>query len=50
MTTAIDTNTLIAHWNEDDTLNTPARLALDAALGRGSLVIAAPGSPNSFTV
>lgn len=42
MTTAIDTNILIALWNEDDTLNVLARSALDAALGRGSLVIAAP--------
>jgi predicted nucleic acid-binding protein len=42
MTTAIDTNILVALWNEDDTLNTLARSALDAALGRGSLVIAAP--------
>jgi predicted nucleic acid-binding protein len=42
MTTAIDTNVLVALWNEDDTLNTLARSALDAALGRGSLVIAAP--------
>ncbi len=41
MTTAIDTNVLVALWNEDDTLNTQARSALDAALGRGSLVIAA---------
>ncbi len=42
MTTAIDSNVLIALWNEDDTLNTLARSALDAALGRGSLIIAAP--------
>ncbi|MHB8527624.1 MAG: type II toxin-antitoxin system VapC family toxin [Candidatus Acidiferrales bacterium] len=42
MTTAIDTNVLVALWNEDDTLNTLARSALDAALGRGGLVIAAP--------
>jgi predicted nucleic acid-binding protein len=42
MTTAIDTNVLVALWNEDDALNTLARLALDAALGRGSLVISAP--------
>ena len=42
MTTAIDTNILVALWNEDDTLNTLARLALDAALGRGGLFIAAP--------
>ena len=42
MTTAIDTNVLIALWNEDDSLNTLARSHLDAGLGRGSLVIAAP--------
>ncbi len=42
MTTAIDTNILVALWNEDDSLNTLARSALDDALGRGSLVIAAP--------
>lgn len=42
MTTAIDSNILIALWNEDDVLNTQARLALDAALSHGSLVIAAP--------
>ena len=36
MTTAIDSNVLIALWNEDDTLNTLARSALDAALGQGS--------------
>jgi len=42
MTTAIDTNVLVALWNEDDALNTQARSALDTALGRGSLVIAAP--------
>jgi predicted nucleic acid-binding protein len=42
MTTAIDTNVLVALWNQDDGLNTMARSALDAALGRGGLVIAAP--------
>jgi predicted nucleic acid-binding protein len=42
MTTTIDTNILVALWNEDDSLNTLARSALDAALGRGSLVISAP--------
>jgi predicted nucleic acid-binding protein len=41
MSTAIDSNVLIALWNEDDTLNTQARSALDTALGRGGLVIAA---------
>src|SRR6266851_2586797 len=42
MSTAIDSNVLIALWNEDGTLNTQARSALDAALARGSLVVAAP--------
>jgi predicted nucleic acid-binding protein len=42
MTTAIDTNVLVALWNEDDALNTMARSALDAAFERGGLVIAAP--------
>jgi predicted nucleic acid-binding protein len=42
MTTAIDTNVLVALWNRDDALNTMARSALDGALGRGSLVIAGP--------
>ena len=42
MTTAIDTNILVALWNEDDTLNTQARAALDEALGRGGLVISGP--------
>src|ERR1700694_3639638 len=42
MSTAIDSNVLIALWNEDDSLNIQARAALDTALGRGSLVIAAP--------
>ena len=42
MTTAIDSNVLIGLWNEDDSLNTAARSALDAALVRGRLIIAAP--------
>jgi len=42
MSTAIDSNVLIALWNDDDTLNTQARSALDTALARGSLVVAAP--------
>ncbi len=37
MTTAIDTNILIALWNDDDTLNTQARSALDSAFGRAAL-------------
>lgn len=42
MTTAIDTKVVVALWNKDDTLNMMARSALDAAHGRGGLVIAAP--------
>ena len=42
MTTAIDTNVLVALWNEDDRLNPLARSALDAALEHGGLVISAP--------
>ena len=42
MSAAVDSNVLIALWNEDDTLNTQARSALDTALARGGLLIAAP--------
>ncbi len=39
MTTAIDTNIISAFWNEDDALNRAAQGALEAASGRGMLVI-----------
>lgn len=42
MTTAIDSNVVIALWNEDDSLNARARAALDAALEGGRLIVAAP--------
>jgi predicted nucleic acid-binding protein len=42
MTTAIDTNVIVALWDKDDALNSLAQSCLDRALGRGSLVIAAP--------
>ncbi len=42
MTTAVDTNILVALWNSEDSLNSAAQAALDAALNRGSLVISAP--------
>jgi predicted nucleic acid-binding protein len=42
MSTAIDSNVLIALWNEDDSLNTQASSALDTAQGRGGLFVAAP--------
>lgn len=41
MTTAIDTNIIVALWDKDDILNSLAQSALDAALGRGNLVLAA---------
>ncbi len=42
MTTAIDTNVIIALWDTDPALNTAAQNALDAAFHRGTLVAAAP--------
>jgi predicted nucleic acid-binding protein len=57
MTTSIDTNIIVALWDADDTLHRAAREVLDAALGRGSLVIcgavhaellAAPGRTEAF--
>ena len=41
MTTAIDTNILVALWDKDEPLSPAVWPALDAALGRGSLVVAA---------
>lgn len=57
MTTAIDTNVIVALWDAEDTLHRPARAALDKAFGEGTLVIsgavyaellAAPGRTQSF--
>ena len=57
MTTALDTNVIVALWDADATLRQAARKALDAALGRGALaisgavyaeLIAAPGRTASF--
>jgi len=57
MTIAIDTNIISAFWNEDDALNRAAQGALEAASGRGMLVIsgvvyaellAAPGRTEAF--
>jgi predicted nucleic acid-binding protein len=42
MTTAIDTNIFVALWDVNEPLNPAVRPALDAAMGRGSLVVAAP--------
>lgn len=42
MTTAIDTNVIVAFWDADATLSGDAQSALDEALARGPLVVAAP--------
>ena len=42
MTTAIDTNVIVALWDRDKALSLAAQSGLDSALGRGSLVMAAP--------
>jgi predicted nucleic acid-binding protein len=42
MTTAIDTNVIIALWDNDPTLSQAAEAALEAAFHRGSMVVAAP--------
>ena len=42
MTTAIDTNVIVALWDRDPALSLAAQSALDAALARGGLVVAAP--------
>lgn len=42
MTTAIDTNVIIALWDDDAALSSAAETALEAAFHRGRLVVAAP--------
>jgi predicted nucleic acid-binding protein len=41
MMTAIDTNVIVALWDEDPKLNLEAQSALDRALERGGLIISA---------
>ncbi len=57
MTTAIDTNVIVALWDAEDTLHLAARAALDKAFDQGALVIsglvfaelmAAPGRTQAF--
>jgi predicted nucleic acid-binding protein len=57
MTTAIDTNVIIALWDPDPAVSTSAQEALDASLAQGSLVLspavfaelmAAPGRSEAF--
>jgi predicted nucleic acid-binding protein len=42
VTTAIDTNVIVALWDSESTINRAAEAALEAAFRRGSLVVAAP--------
>ncbi len=42
MTTAVDTNVVIALWDKDSALSFAAQTALDTAFNRGTLVAAAP--------
>jgi hypothetical protein len=42
MTTAIDTNVIIALWDSDPTLSNLAQSALDEVFRRGHLVVAGP--------
>lgn len=42
MTTAIDSNVIIALWDKDPLVSTPSRRALEIAFLRGGLVIAPP--------
>jgi predicted nucleic acid-binding protein len=42
MTTVVDSNVIVALWDRDDTRNAAAQSALDAAFGRGNLVVPAP--------
>ena len=42
MTTAIDTNVVIALWDRDPSISSMAQKALEAAFHRGGLVVAAP--------
>jgi predicted nucleic acid-binding protein len=57
MTTAIDTNVIVALWDRDPRFSSAAQSALDAALERGTLVttatvfaelMAAPGRSETF--
>ncbi|HEV2987816.1 MAG TPA: PIN domain-containing protein [Candidatus Angelobacter sp.] len=42
MTTALDTNVIVALWDRDPAVSTPVQVALDAAGNKGPLVISAP--------
>lgn len=42
MTTAIDTNVIVALWDQDAVVSSAAQSALDTALQRGGLIVSAP--------
>jgi len=42
MTTALDTNVVVAYWGPDPSLNMAVQAALKSAFGRGSVAVAAP--------
>ena len=42
MTTAVDTNIIVALWDKDASISSLARTALEAALQRGGLMVSAP--------
>ena len=42
MTTAVDTNVIIALWDKSISVSSAAQTALETAFSRGSLVVAAP--------
>jgi len=42
MTTAIDTNVIVALWDPDDSLNSAASSALDSAVAHGATIISGP--------
>jgi len=42
VTTAIDTNVIVALWDDDPSLSLAAETALETAFRRGSLVVSAP--------
>jgi predicted nucleic acid-binding protein len=42
MTTALDTNVIVAYWGPDPSLNLAVQTAIEAAFTRGNLTVAAP--------
>jgi len=42
MTTALDTNVVVAYWGPDPSLNSAVQTALESAFGQGIVAVAAP--------